>query len=275
MIKRLIGAAAVCVLAVACSVEKGENPLLYGEINLQLSSEPTVDVVTKTTLSADEAADYNVAIYSDEALTACVYGPVKYSAFVAQKLPIGTTYYVTAENCTVAEAEGGDNKVGMKRLFGVDDVTLTVDDLEQTATVNCTVSNALVEVAFDASLYNGETCLIGNLQVVLTTMVETEADVFTKQKSYTVTPASKNKSAWFNPAAKFTYTITGVYNPSGNSTKNITVSGEKTGGLKAKDNIKLNVKLNLSNGQIEAPTITVDETIADQESFEPSINPYN
>lgn len=245
---------AMLLLAVACQTEKFESTEGSGILDIAISGEPSFDVVVKSqTLSAAEAAGYNVSIFTDS--DALKYGPVEYSAFTAQVLPMGT-YYVTAENLTPAEAEAGN---GHMRLAGRSaDVVLTPSAISQTATVECEVTNAKVAVAFDSSVSG----MFDNLKVVL-------AGGTTSGRKLTVAETAAVTETWFNPS-NLSYTISGTFKPTG---KPLTLSNSRT--LAAKDNIKILVKLNLENGEISgAPEIVVDVTMSQETPVEEEFNPY-
>ena len=251
------GVMATLLLAVACQTEKIDPSMDYGTLDVTLSGEPSVEVEVKSQqLSASEAASYNISIFDKNDVNK--YGPVKYSAFEAQVLPMGT-YYVTAESCTEAEAENGNGK---KRLAGKSaDITLTPSAISQTANVECAVTNALVSVAFDASVSG----MFTDLKVILSGGTTSGRKVTVAE-----TAAGVKTEVWFNPSS-LTYTISGTFNPSG---KFLTLTGTPRT-LTAKDNISLLVKLNLDNGEITAsPTIIVDVTMKQEVPVEEEFNPY-
>ena len=267
MKRKFIGAALIAMTPVACNT-KLEIPEVYGELSVSLAGEPTVEVVSKageqqepTVLQPTdtEAAGYMVRIYtSDDEMK--YESP--YSEFKPQKLPLGT-YYVTAENCTEAYAESAESGKGMKRIAGQSaDVTLTPDALTGNATVNCTVTNALVSVKFDASVEDR----FENLKVTLTGGTSSKTIEVTETATDVVT------EIWFNPS-ELTYTITGTFTGSGmnkpvninNSTAPIT--------LEARNHIQLIVKVNLENGQLK-PSVTVDPEIDDPTEVNGEFNPY-
>lgn len=260
MKRKFIGVAAALFAVAACNSEKMEDaPLQYGEISVSLAGEPSVEVLSKATaLTEDEAADYNVSILDSSRET--VYGPVKYSAFETQRLPLGT-YHVAAESCTEADAETQDaaDSYGCMRLAGETGVVLSAENLAPEVTVECAVANALVTVEFDESVSGRFT----DLQVALVSGTRTE----TIEENGTV------KKAWFNPTDEFRYQITGVFTQTG---KNVSVISSSSLVLEAKSNLKLLVKVNLENGQITAtPTIMVDTDLGQEESVTENFNPYN
>lgn len=258
MTNKIMTAAALALMAVACA-QKAEEPLMYGELSVALSGEPSVEVVSKAPEALlptdEEASAYMVRIY--DSADALKYESV-YSAFEAQKLPLGT-YYVTAENCTEADAETGNGKM---RLYGCSsDVNLTADALFQTATVGCTVSNAKVSVQFDQSVKGRFADLNvsldgGTARTAPLVIPETETGVVTE--------------TWFNPS-ELTYTISGTFT-AGGMNKDVNIS--KTISLKARNNVLLLVKVNLENGQL-MPSLTVDTQIDDLKEIPEEFNPYN
>ena len=242
---------AACLLTASCAKE-ADAPLKYGTLSITLAGDPSFDVTTKAPVkleqSSEEAAGYTVRIYNDENVKKY---EAPYSKFVPQTLRLGT-YYVTAENCTEKEAEEGN---GMMRLYGrSQNVTLSATKPEDAAEISCTVSNAKVAVVYDdsvAGLFDG-----------LTTVLSKTG------RTVEVPEAASGTEIWFNPS-EITYTISGIFNATGNK-----VSLSAPLSLEAKDNIKLMVKVNLSSGQIQVPTIQVDAEIAKPEEIEEEFNPY-
>lgn len=257
MKNKILTLAALSLMAAACA-QKADEPLQYGELSVRLSGEPAVDVVTKAPEALlptdDDASAYMVRIY--DSAGAMKYESA-YSSFEAQRLPLGT-YYVTAENCTEADAEAGSGKM---RLYGRSlDMNLTADALSQTATVNCTVANALVSVQFDESVkgrFSGLQVTLsgGTERISPVTVAETETGVVTE--------------TWFNPS-DMTYTISGTFTGSG---MNKPVEISKTISLEAKNNVRLLVKVNLENGQL-MPALTIDTQIDDLTEIPEEFNPY-
>lgn len=252
------GAMAVLVLAVACQTEKIESAPEYGTLDVAICAESSFDVVVKspTQLNPTDAASYNISIFDGS--DAKKYGPVEYSAFEARVLPMGT-YYVTAENYTLEEAESGNGKM---RLAGrSEDIVLSASAISQTATVACEVANARVNVAYDSSVSGKFT----GLKVELS-----GGSTAGRKLTVNETAAGQKTELWFNPST-VTYTITGTFTPTG---KSMTLTGTRT--LAAKDDVNLLVKLNLDNGEITgSPVITVDVSMNAATSVEEEFNPYN
>lgn len=257
--KKILTLAALASIAVACST-KVDEPVQYGTLSVSLG-EPSVEVVSKaaeTTLdpASEEAKNFTVSILNNAHQQ--MYSKT-YFEFQTQTLPLGT-YYVTAENMTEVAAEVGN---GQMRLYGRSaDITLSKTQLTQTATVNCTVANAKVSVAFDESVEGR----FDGLQVVL-------AGGTTENRAVTVahTTTGVITETWFNPSS-LTYIISGTFK-SADAGKEVSITN--TIELEAKDNVKLVVKLNLENGQVLVPTITYDTTLDDPTEIEGEFNPYN
>ncbi len=260
MKKIIFCALGVALIAVACnSVKEDTAPVQYGEISVSLG-DPELEVITKafTALDpeSDEAASYIVRVFNsaDDVQQGT---DATYKDFQPMKLPLGT-YYVSAENCTPAQAEEGD---GVMRIAGdCKDVpvVLTSDNLSQTATVNCSVANARVAVVFDESVSG----LFDNLQVVIT------GEDGSRIKTVTEMEAGVEKELWFNPQT-ISYVISGTFKQ---LDKEITITGTRT--LAAKNNIKLCVKVNLSNGQL-LPVIQVNKELDSPTDIPGEFNPYN
>ncbi len=242
----------IVLVAVSCN-KISEEHLEYGEISVKLTDDVSVDVVSKvfTELTPEEAASYNVSIY--DAGDVLQYGPVEYASFQTQRLPVGT-YYVVAESCSETEAEFGK---GVLRLAGRSaDIVLSPENLSQTATVECTVANAMVTVAFDESVEGRFT----DLKVVLSNSDES--------RTLTVNESDGQTEMYFNPTT-LRYVISGTFTQNGKE-----VSVDKTQVLEAKSNLKLVVKVNLENGQVSMPSISIDTTLDTINVVEEEFNPY-
>ncbi len=241
-------------MTVSCNSINEDLPGQYGELSVALG-QPDVEVVTKAaTLSKDDpaAAGYMISIYSEG--DALQYGPVSYTSFESQILAFGN-YYVTAENCTEEQAQAGNGKM---RLHGKsENVTLSLENIFQTATVNCTVSNALVTVAFSSDLYNGDVCRFDDLKVVLTNDATTVREV-------TVNASKSDTEVWFNPC-NLHYVISGSYNG-----KSVSAEGDLE--LSAKSNFKIAVNVNKDKGEIFVPEVTFG-TVTENTNENP-FNPY-
>ncbi len=254
---KLFSLSALALASLACN--ELESSQQYGEISVALKGEPQVEVVSKAVETLDptssEAANYTVRIY-DSANTQKY--EAAYNVFKTQTLPLGT-YYVTAENCDEAAAESSNEGKGQMRLYGKSaDITLTAENISQTATIACAVANAKLSVQFDSSV-SGR---FDNLQVVLLGSLTGH--------SVTVQESASLTETWFNPQ-DVSYTISGTFDPSGLN-KSVTHTGSLT--LSAKDNYIINVKVSLENGQIIVPQITYDTTINDPSTENGEFNPY-
>ncbi len=260
MKRNIFCALGVALIAVACnSVKEDTAPVQYGEISVSLG-DPELEVITKafTALDpeSDEASQYVVRVFSYD--TNEQQGiDATYKDFQPMKLPLGK-YYVSAENCTPIEAEEGDGKMRIAGDSKDAPITLTSDNLSQTATVNCSVANARVAVVYDESVSG----LFDNLQVVITgedgSRVKTVAEMAT----------GVEKEFWFNPQT-ISYVISGTFKQ---LNKVISIEGTRT--LAAKNNIKLWVKVNLSNGQL-LPQIQIDKELDSPTDVPGLFNPYN
>ncbi len=261
MKKRITYLITLACAAVSCDSFRIDGPVQYGELSVSMGGEPTVDVVTKagTPLSPTEpdAEKYTVRIFNSE--NAQQGDDKKFNEFTSPvKLPLGD-YYVTAENCSESEAEAGYGQMRIAGSSGT--VTLSAASLSQEASVNCSVTNARVAVKFDSSVEGR----ITDLKVVLTGGT-TEGRSITVDK----TEAGVVTETWFNPST-LSYSITGMFS-AGGITKDVNISGKKE--LKAKNNVQIEVKVDLTNGQL-IPNITIDKTIDSQTTdLSGKFNPY-
>lgn len=225
----------------------------YGSLGVKLNTE--TEVVTKAESGVSlTTSDLKLKIVENTASTVKFEG--KYTAYKPINLPMNTSYTVSAENCTETEAETGNGQI---RVYGSQEVTIS--SLSNNVSFTCTVQNARVEVVFDPSV---ATYANNDIKVQLTggdRQVET---------AYSANPSV----FWFNPTAEngFSWTISG-------SLKDINTPIDKSGSrtLAAKDNIRLNVSINASNGQliITQNAITIDTTIKEGDTIDVPYNPYD
>ncbi len=257
---RLTYLSALLILVAACQSARIDNPVEYGEITIALTGEPAVDVVAKAdpSISANDCA---VSIW--DAGNSYVVEEFKFSGTVSKMLPFGT-YYVTAENCTVAEAQEGN---GCKRVAGKSaDVTIDYAHLINPVSVSCEVTNARVAVKFDAST-SGKFPL--GLQVMLKN-AENRTLIFPQ------TAAGVETVSWFNPTSQLEYTISGTYSYGGITspllhTATVKLKDGRTN-IIAKDNILIEVKVDSQSGQL-TPTVDFNTDIIESTQT-PGFNPY-
>ena len=249
--KNLIKTVAVVLLAVSCQrVQMVAPQSQYGSLGVSLKTES--EIVTKAEPGVSlTTADLNLSVVENSSLESKYSG--KYTKYEALSLPMGSSYLVSAENCTAADAETGNGQI---RVFGSQEVT--INSLSNNVNFTCTVQNARVEVVFDSSVAT----YASGVQVVLNS----------GSRSLTIPYSSASTICWFNPTAEngFSWTISGTLK--NNTNDSINKRGSRT--LAAKDNIRLNVRI--SNGQliIDQDAITIDTTINEGSSIDVSYNPY-
>ena len=249
--KKVIIITALTVLAASCQRIELSKPLQYGSLSVAMDAEVKVEAVTKAAATPEELATYNVKVIGQDQASTSYYDGL-YSAFKPLKLPLGT-YTVSAENCTSAAAEDGN---GCKRLFGSTSVKISETNLNPTAEFTCSVANTLVTVVFDASATQHITGL--------------KVELIGGDSNRTVSVNASNTEVWFNPSTvswKITGKITSI-------NKNVEMTGSKS--LVAKNHLKINVSVNLENGQISAaPSITLATNLNTAEEKNEVFNPYD
>lgn len=271
MKKYMTGLAVVLFSAAACNSTKIETPVSYGRLAVSLASEPIVEVKTKADVNT---SGFTVSVYDDAQCSGTpVYGPVKCSEFGTQLIQVGKDYYVTAENCTEADAEYCTaHPNGQPRYYGKSEaVKVSATGETATAQVNCSVSNALVTVVFESSVYgpNG-VCRFEDLKVTLNAFGE-PADQTPRNTKTAGAPAAFSEdgiATYFNPCT-LKYTISGKYTATGSM---VSQSFDDGISLAAKSNIELRVRVN-ENGQLTA-AVTVDRSISDTVTETETFNPY-
>ena len=178
---------------------------------------------------------------------------MEYKDFVTVTVPLNAQYQVNAESCTVAESEDG---YGCARYEGGSGIfALNASNIYQKAVIECSQSNALVAVVFDASVSGRFT----DLKLTLTS----------GERILEIGEASDQVNTYFTPA-ELNYSITGVYTE---TSFPVSIQGEALT-LEAKDNIRLVVSLDLTHGQADSPSVTVIEEYASEEEADCVIDPY-
>lgn len=255
------------LLAVSCNTVRIEEPVQYGTLAVSLSGDPVIEVVSKATetLTPAKAANYNVAVYTS---ADCSGDPVegtakKYSEMTSPVVLPAATYYVWAESCTPDDAESGMDGMGVMRFEGVSQAVEVKPGFASTATVGCTVANAVVTVNFDDSVHGK----IDNLMVTL--VRETPS----RSVEVAYSDDAKQQQVWFNAGSTLRYTISGTSAITGQA-----LSGEGCTGdlppLEARNNVQLNVRVASTDGKLTVSAdieTSVPETTVNPEGF----NPYN
>ena len=256
------------LLAVSCNTVSIEEPVQYGTLAVSLSGDPVIEVVSKAaeTLTPDKAANYNIAVYTS---ADCSGNPVegtakKYSELTSPVVLPAATYYVWAESCTAADAESGK---GVMRFEGVSPAVEVRPGFASTATVECTVANAVVTVNFDDSV-DGK---INDLKVTL--VRETPSRSVEVAYADVAGEDEKQQQVWFNAKSTVKYTISGT-----SAITQQPLTGEGCTGtlptLNAGNNVQLNIKVASDNGVLTVLSdveINVPETTVKPDGF----NPYN
>ena len=248
----------------------------YGTLAVSLSGDPVIEVVSKAaeTLTPAKAANYNIAVYTS---ADCSGNPVegtakKYSELTSPVVLPAATYYVWAESCTAADAESGK---GVMRFEGVSPAVEVRPGFASTATVECTVANAVVTVNFDDSV-DGK---ITDLKVTLTRETPSRsvevayADVAGEDENENENENEKQQQVWFNAGSIVKYTISGT-----SAITQQPLTGEGCTGtlptLNVGNNVQLNIKVASDNGVLTVLSdveINVPETTVKPDGF----NPYN
>lgn len=139
-------------MMVACSGDVEMTSVGKGNFSLGLSTDGVnVDVVTRAAheLTESEAAEYTIILRQGENLVwtknfTDITGP-------DCTQPLGTDYIVSAENCTIEEAEGANEGWGQRRIAGESEPFAIVTGDTTAVMVNCSVQNAGLCVMFDKS----------------------------------------------------------------------------------------------------------------------------
>ena len=254
------------LLAVSCNAVRIEEPVQYGTLAVSLSGDPVIEVVSKAaeTLTPATAANYNVAVYTS---ADCSGNPVegtakKYSELTSPVVLPAATYYVWAESCTSDEAESDK---GVMRFEGVSPAVEVRPGFASTATVACTVANAVVTVNFDDSVAGK----INDLKVTLVREAPSRSVVVAYSED------AKQQQVWFNAGSIVKYTISGT-----SAITQQPLTGEGCTGtlpeLGKGNNIQLNVKVASDNGVLTVSAEVEVERYVPETTVKPEdFNPYN
>lgn len=140
------------VMMAACSGDVDMTDVGKGSFTLGLSTDGmNVEVVTRAAheLTASEAAEYDVTLsQEDEIVWSKPYADI-ISADCTQ--PLGKGYAVSAENCTITEAETANDGWGRTRFAGVSDRFVIASGQTTPVMVVCSMQNAGLCVMFDES----------------------------------------------------------------------------------------------------------------------------
>ncbi len=133
-------------LATSCSVDMMDSSRM-GSISLSLSSD--VEVVTGTKADAIDCSEFLVDIYGTTYFDSQAYE----KQYVYGSMPESITipfgyYYVSAQNCTEADAEDGTGKV---RYYGVSNQIDVLSNTTVPVPIICTMANGKTSMIFDES----------------------------------------------------------------------------------------------------------------------------
>lgn len=249
------------VLLSGCSAEMYLQSSEEGYISVELMA----DMPTKApvVLTDEEAGEYIIRVLDADGNPAVYKAPedkqdqeipeMKFKDFETVTVEVNRTYSVTAESCTVTESEAG---MGRPRYEGTSgDFELNLSNIYHKTSIICSQSNALVTVVFDDSVSGRFTDLKVNL--------------VSGSRNFSVPESSEDVRTYFTPA-ELSYFITGTYTGTGYG---VDITGEPIQ-LQAKDDIRLVVRLDLTHGQAEIPSLTVTEEYASEQNPDYEIDPY-
>ncbi len=243
------------LLFAACSNDVTQEEEGYGTVSLAVETSNNISVSSRAVASAAELANYIITVDQNSSLA---YGPVKYSTIADGTfvMKVGTGYSVTAESCTVEDAETANENWGKLRLAG-SSADFAIKAGQNTAVnFTCTVQNAKVTVVFDKSF----TDIFTDYTVTVNkTAVDTRSMVFNAL-------TDSNEAAFFtiDENAELTYVVNAKF---GEAPK--AVIGTLT--LKAATNHRITVK-STTDGQITLG-ISIDNTVTDEDN-NAVVNPY-
>ena len=239
---------------VACSNEE-ERVLEYGQVTLGVDVKNEIVVNTRAAATAEELADYTIAIYQGDAVK---LSATKYSALPSQLLyPAGSGYVVYAEDCTEAVAQSANDGWGQKRIAGNSEAFTIVANQNNQVAFDCTVQNALVGVNYLSSFTDTFT----EYSVEVNESSDTD-----RKLTFPTAATFASHTAYFNidSTPEISYVIKGKFN-------GVDKTYTGTLAIAAAKHYKLNLS-STSKGQITL-SITIDNTVT-EESQDVTVNPY-
>ena len=175
----------------------------YGKINLGIDVKNEISVNSRAAATAEELANFNLNIIqgADTKWTGT------YRSFFLETIyfPASTGYVVHAESCTETEAQTANDNWGQLRVAGQSDLFEVIANQNTQVDFTCTVQNAKVGIAYDASF----TSTFTNVSVEMyETSDEERKLIFPSQATF------DTHTAYFNIDAtpEITYTIKGTFN---------------------------------------------------------------
>lgn len=231
----------------------------FGEINLVIDSDKEIIIETKSSETEDELNSYLLSITKGEEIIMNnkLYSSVVVNGKIGMKN--GEGYILTAQNCTESEALEYSNNWGRARFSGTSDQFDIVSDKSTNVSVKCTMQNAKVCVAYDASFVytftDYEVCMYEDSNPQRKLIFDKNASLISPFGYFNIDDSPNLK-----------YEIRGRVNGG-----NIKVLYEGSVELSASKCIKL-ICRSTPNGKVETG-ITVDNSVTDK-SEDIDINPY-
>lgn len=233
-----------------------------GQISVELMNE--LPVKSAEELTPEEAAMYRISVLDAAGAPAVYEDPeekkgqqihaVYYKDFETVTVALDKQYQVTAESCTVEESEAG---YGCARYFGNSGLfELNASNIYQKVRIVCSQTNALVTVVFDPSVKG---CFTG-LKVTLDS----------GSRTLVIPESADDAETYFTPG-QLSYTVSGTY---AETSYNVNIPSSSALALQAKDNIRIVVKLDLTHGQADMPSLSVTEEYATESEEDCVIDPY-
>lgn len=179
-----------------------------GRIALQLSADGKMPTRAEQTLLTEEMKNqYMVSIYrgNTEVVSSKVVSQLTEKDLT---VPTGNGYRVTAESCSLEDAESKPTLFGQPRLVGTSDPFTVTKDQTSTANVHCTPANAGVKVVADETFNEAFSTY--------------ELTVEHGERRLTFTPQNATNTGYYNvPAdgADLSYSLTATRKAGGESAK--------------------------------------------------------
>lgn len=251
--KKYLSLLAVTLTLVACNNEN-ETLVEYGHISLGLENSKEITVSSRAS-SAEELANFNINILQGSVSKwAGKYNELQNVELV---YPVGDNYLVTAESCTLAEAQSANSNWGEMRTAGQSTPFSITSGATTQVNFSCTMQNAKVGFSYDQSFKD--------------VFTDYSVEVYESSESNRTLVFDSNatfetKAAYFNIDAdpQISYTVKGLFN-------GVQKTYPGTLVIAAAKWHRLTVKAT-ANGQINLG-ITIDNSVQeDNQNVE--VNPY-
>jgi hypothetical protein len=255
----ILSAMMIAAIFTSCSKDDSDYEG-YGNIAVNVNSDVNLSAVQTRAAVTDEKELANYTYFVEK--TGMTTWSGTYAQLTSATFTAATSaYYLSAQDCTEADAKSANNNFGKMRLYGKSDAFTITAGQTTTVDLKLTVANSKVSVVFDNSLstyFSTYTVQIGETGRMLTF-------------------ADANTEAYFNAGTELKYSISATL-----KTRGATVTFANTVKLNNNDTsnnttvaakyYKITIKATSDKGQVGL-SLDVDSTLSEA-TGEVDIDPY-